>query len=732
MKTILYGFLFCACLGQYGCKKPDNPPVPITGSNQLTDTERMEVLETCRTRFASLLSTNPANARQQLLTWLQAQPYFEKAGFATEENNVWARFKDGRFVMFVNNLKPVPYDQQGGRISVESQDAPVPTMAGARTGELPSDKKVVILNGMGTAFIDPIGAIRQIFTASKKNYQLTSDKASIKNLKTMDSDLAVFYLSTHGGAADSLRTRAGKSFPATLGFWTTDSCTVKNEADYKDDLDNQRLGYMIAYNNQPTPKDITVEKHYAFTSEFVKEHMHFGENSLIYFTACNGFRQAPSGINFRETIISKAKNKHAAFLGWTQPIYEGDGYVAAKYLFDRLLGANSSNAAGTSFPIPKEDPNQRPFDLAAVMKDMEAKGLTQSNVVENGTTVRADLMCYNKIAPDDHLILAPSIAYVLVDEMESKLHLFGIFGTDPQSDGQVTVDGVAMKTDSWKKDEIVCPIPTTGKGSAGDIIVTVRDQPSNAVQLTEWQWKVQLTRTYAGSLKETLEANLHLRADVHAYRKVPHGTPGPYVYQYPLPGLDSAQGLRPVSDSKGLYTAGGTASTKWNAGECSATDTEDWAGISVGLPLLDGPISSPKDHMAPSCWLNPKTRTMEVSFEWLAKGHHWTYQVNYVCPKGGNSQRKDQGDWYGQGIFLTPYFRGLQGLTEDEVFQFGIDKVKFDENFNIQAYQKSFTVDADAPFIHLENKRCTVSFKWAAVTAKFPPRKDAGARLEWQ
>jgi hypothetical protein len=736
MKKLLYLLLFWTFL--LGCKHSDDdevvaenpPPEPPPGENGvLTDAQRIVALDECRDKFAALEKLGAADKSQKMVEWLKSKPYISAAGFAVEEKNVWAHFKDGRSIMFVNNLQKVPYGQQSGRLAEKEFLDVVPTRSNARTSELPSQKKVSILNGMGTGFIDPTNAIKQIFAKSKTDYKVESAKASIENLKKIGKDHAIFFLNTHGGA-DSLKIVNGVKMPAVLGFWTTDTASIANEAVYKEELDNYRIGYMIAENDQVNRDSVSVETHYAITAKFVEKYMGFGENCLVYITACSGFRESPSGIQFRETVISKAEKQRAAYIGWTKPIYESDGYIAAKFVFDRLLGANSDNG-NTSFPIPIEDPSQRPFDIDAVMKDLADRGLNISDVRDPKTGVieRSVMMCYNKTSEDDRVILAPSIAYVAVEEVKDKLHIAGIFGSDPKSDGEVTVDGVSLDIISWTKNEIVCTIPASGKGSAGDVVVKVRNHESNPVQLTEWQWKIQLTRTFAGSLKETVDLNLHLRADVHAYRKKPHGTPRPYVYLVPLPGLDSAQAIRPVSDSKGLYTSSGTASTKWSSGGCSYTDKEDWAGISVNLPLLDGPVSSPRDLMAPACWLNPKTKTMEFSFEWLATGRNWVYRLDQSCPGESIPPQIEDGQWYGQGLFVSPYFKNLQGMEEDVIQNFGIETVGFDNNFNIKPYSKTFTTDDNFGFIHLRDEKCMTTLKWEGVTAKFPPRTNSGARI---
>ncbi|MBT1706635.1 hypothetical protein KK062_00290 [Fulvivirgaceae bacterium PWU5] len=698
MKNVFY-LLLCAIL--LSSCHDDDQATPNDPVDPITDEVRIETLESCRAKYESLLATDEATASQQLLDWLKTQPNIADAGIAEEEKNVWAYFRDGRSIMFVNNLKRVPHGQQGGRQEQAETAGALPvygTDPAARPQELPKQKKVTLLNGMGTGFIDPTAAIKQIFAKSKSDYDIHSDIASVENLKKIGNDHAIFYLSTHGGATD-LRQVGGKQIPATLGFWTTDKCTPANEAAFKDDLDNLRLGYMVAANDEPSPGNVTVEKHYAFTAAFVKEHMSFGENALIYFTACNGFREMPSGVEFRETVISKAANKHAAYLGWTKPIYESDGYVAAKFVFDRLLGANAPGG-GSSFPIPQEDPFQRPFDIDAVMKDMATKGLNVSDVKEGNVVEQSVFKCYNKISPDTRFVLTPSIAYLEMYEYFDWLYIRGIFGDDPgASERTVTIDGVKVEVVDWSRDQIQCKIPSSGKGSAGDVVVTIRDHESNPRRLTEWRGTLKYTRPSAGAYKEETNIAFHVRRDVGYYRKTPAANPvkvEPTIY----PG--------PARDTKATYKFGGDAKYVANPGNCTYTYYAAWGNSQGTLPMFDGQrptepsilvISTEKDdgfELRALSFLNPKTTLNSVYNDW-------------VCPDdSGTSDREEVA-------------MGLESPTE----KFQLVNLVFDATFNIQPGKIQDKGD-DRSLIEYDGDRpdFTITLEWSTMAPNFPPDPD--------
>jgi hypothetical protein len=502
---LLLLLLFSACK-----KKNEDAVTPVV---TLPVENRLKVLDDCKAKFREFNGILTLQDKQKLVDWLKTRPEFEAAGIAEAEDNVWARFTDGRFLMFVNNRETVPIDLRGGRVGEE----PVRPETGERTGELPTLVNAVLMNGMGSYYIDQTGAIANIFAAAKTGYKVSRQKASVDNLKNL-KDVGVFFLSTHGGAA---RLRLSPSDTSlTLGFWTTDKVTLATDASLDADIRAGNLGYMVAYNDQPAPKDTTVEAHYAFTSDFVKTYMSFSDNAYIHFSACNSFGPTATSINFRNEILKKP----GVFVGWTLPVGERAAYKAAQFMFDRLLGANGIGSS-TNFPIPKEDPNQRPFDATSVYTDLLIKGLGTSEgeyVLKDGTKVpyTSVLLMKNTSAGDTKFLLNPSIDSLVIDETNSELSIYGIFGSDPRSNGggEVTVNGTPVTLiQKWETDKITCTIPFEGAGSAGDVVVKARGNPSNPVPLTEW--KIELNVKEGTAMSVNADITLHLRADVHRSRK---------------------------------------------------------------------------------------------------------------------------------------------------------------------------------------------------------------------
>ncbi len=520
MKKPLLFTALMLLLGLVTCKKPEvNTPNPNPGPGQhITDEQRLAVMDAVLNVFSVLNSADSATALPQLLLFLQSQPAFEASGITDSSHCAWARFTDGRLLIIADNRQPSKFENRGGRISFE------PEANAGRMGELPEKAPVLLLNAMGSAFINSPANIKPIFEG--KGYQVSIGDASVDGLKKINTeDNAIFFMDTHGGDGNTRDTMAiigGEViFKKRYGFWTTDTTSLANEKKFAEDLDKERLVYFIATKDEPTKGQMTEENHYAFTNKFVKEYMHFGKNSMIYLEACGSYTN--------DMIIAfhdRSKDKESVYLGWTNNCGDQTGYRAAKFLFDRLLGANMP-VNNPELSHPKEEPPQRPFDIDAVMNDMAGKGFDKFRYKEANAVIVSQLLHKSKIGTkaneddDPRFILAPSIEYLEINEFESELTIHGIFGKDPgENNREVTVNDVPVQSiKPWEKDKIVCKIPYEGNGSAGSVVVSVRNHKSNPVPLTEWY--IDFSVKQGKALTVATEYTLHLRADVHRRRIKP-------------------------------------------------------------------------------------------------------------------------------------------------------------------------------------------------------------------
>ena len=123
------------------------------------------------------------------------------------------------------------------------------------------------------------------------------------------------------------------------------------------------------------------------------------------------------------------------------------------------------------------------------------------------------------------------------------------------------------------KNLLQCAIPTTGPGSVGDVVVSIRGNKSNVVPLTEWIIPLDFEKEEMDiMLKGRL--NLRIRGDVHPYRSKPHEAPKNerpdslgFLSNPNFPGWPFAIG------STGNYTAGGRHYTECVSAKCHVIES---------------------------------------------------------------------------------------------------------------------------------------------------------------
>jgi hypothetical protein len=280
------------------------------------------------------------------------------------------------------------------------------------------------------------------------------------------------------------------------------------------------------------------------------------------------------------------------------------------------------------------------------------------------------------------------------------LDIWGIFGDDPGASARtVTIDGVKVEVVEWSREKVQCKIPSSGKGSAGDVVVTIRDHASNPRRLTEWRGTLKYTRPSAGAYKEETKIDFHVRRDIGYYRKTPATNPvkvEPTIY----PG--------PARDTRATYTFGGDAKYIANPGNCTYTYYAAWGNSQGTLAMFDAQrptapsilvISTEKDNgfeLRALSFLNPKTTLNSVYNDW-------------VCPDdSGTSDREEVA-------------MGLESPTE----KFQLVNLVFDAAFNIQPGKIQDKGD-DRSLMEYEGDRpeFTITLEWGTIAPNFPPDPD--------
>lgn len=480
-----------------------------------------------------------AQRESQMKTFLAAQAGVAEAD-VSPDGSVWARFTDGRYFVMNNTMFP----EKGKAAAVRSALVPGFRPAGlstraaaasdsarktarsrtAGTVETPKTARAYLLTGI----LDRISGITFPLESppnpdlkpmlEDRGYTVIQHDADVDFLRTV-GDAAVLHLSTHGGIAGSAQ--QGQRF---YSVYTSTEVTPENDVKYADDLNKGRLVYFsapIGYTGNLVMKQ---ETHYAITEKFVRDYAwSFTPNSFAFVNCC---WSEQGGFN---AVLRSLPKPCAVTAGWSNAANPQKAWDAARFFFDRMLGANAIS--------PKEPTNQRPFDIAAVYADADKRGITDASTTDYGPTrllVTDQASTPGGVSLTGGYILAPSIATMDVHERslevptlgESRLTLHGMFGSEQ---GAVTVDGTpVVSIVSWAWDEIVCKIADKpGPGFAGNVQVVARNgAKSNLIPLTAWQGKFTYSNNplgAAGNIQSRIDYNVVFRADLHDYRTEPGG-----------------------------------------------------------------------------------------------------------------------------------------------------------------------------------------------------------------
>jgi hypothetical protein len=484
---------------------------------------------------------------------------FPDIAFASvSADGVVAVFFDGQPIILLNNIY---------RSEIKSSSSPLRQPEGGREPfDVPSGKRARLMNGF-TADFPPdsnpeIGAM-----LGKKGYDPVATGASVEDFRAVGGD-AVLHIRTHGGAGDVLDKdgnpvqglddsnkpavdKDGKPVPMRLfALWTTDAVTTEK---YKAEIVSRRLVRMYDVVS-PGVFLNTKQWHLGISGLFVHDNWgSLAKNAYVHVSACAGGLRA----EFVETIMNKGTN--VFYVGWDNPAKVSDMDRAAKYVFDRMTGANLLDTADD----PKEDPPQRPFDFDSIAALMQQRGLSSSAGAKMTARHDGDMSAF---------ILAPSIASVeSYDYADESLLLRGRFGTD-QYNATITVGGDECSITRWTSKEVLCKL---GRTSKGEVVVKVGDHESNRVKLSSWRG----TLTYAiesspPGLSQVWTLKLHLRGDVGDYRDKPGEKP-----------VAHQKVISMSKDSTADVVASGTAASS----KCTIT----WTAKTFQVPPWGPPVIGP-------------------------------------------------------------------------------------------------------------------------------------------
>ncbi|MFQ5401618.1 MAG: hypothetical protein ACE5E7_18725 [Anaerolineae bacterium] len=495
---------------------------PASSGPEIPFEEREAALDDLITFLNDLPAENQASDNQAMVDYLLSRPEFVAADVSSD-GTVWGEFSDGRLLFIFNNRTLDAGNTQSsarppGR-GISSKHAPltlaapptlltaasVPAPAATAKGELPQSDRAYLLSAMGTWWPDATPDLEK--WVGDSGYDVVNSAPTVEMLKGV-SGSGMFYLDTHGGKINDFH---GKE---VYGLWTATPIDSFNESLLRLDIEAGRVAYAAAKHDEFNGKPLYA-RHYAITADFVTEYMSFAPNSFVFINACSSNME-----EMRKAFLAQGASVYA---GWSITVDGNFADRTARFLFDRLLGTNKG-------PEP-ETPKQRPFDYIAVKGNMGERNLLTDPGGSKLTFTQGS---------GDFALLMPSIAYMEVEEDSDELFILGMFGSEK---GTVTIGGQSADVRNWEQELVVVHLADTGPGSAGDVVVKVRDHESNAVPLTEWRGEIRYSTTadsLAPNLNSYIVMKVHFRADVHPYREEPGHDPVEREVTFVLAGDSSA------------------------------------------------------------------------------------------------------------------------------------------------------------------------------------------------
>ena len=439
------------------------------------------------------------------------------------DTGLWGVFADGRSFAIVRapeavsgatgGLAPRPAPGGGASASAAARATrgePAVRQVGRASARprtrvgVPAGKTAMLFNGYPTVsakygWTDPTGTLQSMLQDA--GYTAVSLDATVENLRTVKGQ-SVVHLRTHGGHSYRL---AGNldSEQAIFALWTSTEYSAEADLTYRDDLAAGRLVYMHGDDSRTSAS--SEAWHYGFTKDFVAANWKLNQDAYVHASACSAGSGADSAVAFRRALYTAGA---ARFGGWSYVTVVADFDSVAKFVFDRLLGANGVE--------PKESPPQRPMDADSVREDMVAKGIAKSTLPSGNVS---DFVFKQKSGVTPLMLtdrLAPSIERVyMTDAWKNKLEIRGAFRGYGSAGLEVTVGGQRATVTSAEPDTIKADLPD---GAAGDLLVTIEGRKSNRVRLSAWKGKLTYQVIGPGDLLVDFTVDVRLVGDVHKFR----------------------------------------------------------------------------------------------------------------------------------------------------------------------------------------------------------------------
>jgi hypothetical protein len=504
---------------------------PRPSFRAMTAAERLATLDALDAKAHELGAITPASVGA-LEAHARTLPGVAYAG--SDPSGIWGQLADGVVFMIGVDATVAATTAQAA-----ARPASPPAPAAVALGYVPSRNRAVLINGFPVDQswgADPSAVLGGILADG--GYTVDVRPGSVADFIIRDA--SVVHIRTHGGSGlyfDSTGTPAGQ----IESLWTTTPNSPGMLALYENDL---LTGHLTLMQEDVAPG--VKEWHIGVAPKFVEREWRLALGAYVHASSCwlgehatyhpRGGPFAPTRSALQKAILSSGAQ---LFAGWTRATEVAHLDKVAKYVFDRMLGANTV--------APVESPPQRPMGAASILKELRAKGL-DLNLVDRGSSWTS---AFRFLTPQGERLrtdrLAPSIARLEPDVANRKLYVKGdlqpYWLSDPAA-LRCSIDGIESQATTQLGD-VVCDLPAD---ASGDVQVIVDGRRSNRVRLSSWSGTLTYEITGPGSLRQTWTFPVRLLGDVHRYRAGAGETPGRHEKTYVVM---KAQG------SSGSFTATG-------------------------------------------------------------------------------------------------------------------------------------------------------------------------------
>ncbi|CAN5516561.1 hypothetical protein BH09MYX1_BH09MYX1_54490 [soil metagenome] len=494
----------------------DDTPAVVAhryGPAKLTDAQRVTAFVEIGSKYKQTVTDRASLA--PFVAWLKTRKELEDAG--THGLTVWARFIDGRMLIFLANPAKAKVPAPAKAELSRNDDT-------RAAKELPKSATVI---GIDTVGYDPQSNAKMVTYMKEAGHRGDSFDGSVRVtvpfLASAVAGQGLLNWNGHGGSGTErdghseyvlqtstpVRDCAGNP----LKFADYDGAIPRivtaarcSDAPLEPYLASGELAYTAAtiwQNGRIESSELHEVWAYALTHRFVKNHFKLAEHAIVMLDACQA--GTSEGSSMRGAFLGAGAD---VVMAWGDDVEPTAGVSAAQYFWYLLLGA-------TSTPELTEAPIERPWDLEHTFAELQRRHMDVSHTAD-GT------MALLRPSPRSAKAIAvASLTYVEVDEQKQKLTLHGDFGDVQPAKSKVTVGDKECAITSFAADKVECDA-----GPAFNVEAVRFDadgRKSNAVPLTGWKVSADYVAKYPpqmpGSFSQTWHFDAHFRAAVHQHRE---------------------------------------------------------------------------------------------------------------------------------------------------------------------------------------------------------------------